>query len=140
MRPTYLCSLPCPTWQNDSDAEHVKKLFPLTHNGVSVNLFFKSEFLSLYHYDFSLTITSLWRKHPSSLQDMDVPLLTHVFEHFWPHSDADLSQMRLLEEKHQGSGLTNTPPDAEWDFIIDNRLVIGKFEEVQLAGHFQLPF
>ena len=72
------------------------------------------------------------------IQNVDVFTGTNVFEDFWPHRYADLSQVGLAQQVHVGSGLSDAATDAQWDLIVENGLMVGEAEKVFLAGHFEL--
>lgn len=67
------------------------------------------------------------------LQDMDVLLLAHLLEYLWPYSGTHLSNMRLLEQKHEGTRLANAATNAERDLVVDQCLMVGELEEIKLA-------
>jgi hypothetical protein len=46
--------------------------------------------------------------------------------------------VRPLERQHVRARLSDTAADAEWKFVVDDSLVIGKLEEMKLTGPFQL--
>jgi hypothetical protein len=57
---------------------------------------------------------------PGSLQHIDVLLPTHILEHLRPYGDTNFSQVRLLEEQHEGARLPNAHAAIiiSWDSAI----------------------
>jgi hypothetical protein len=51
-----------------------------------------------------------------SRQNIDVLLLAHVLKHVWPYGGTHFFKVRLLEQKHMGSGLPN--PTANVGFAL----------------------
>ena len=56
---------------------------------------------------------------PAALfQNVDVFLSADVLEDLGPDRDADLSEMGLLQQQHQGTRLADTAADAEGNFMV----------------------
>src|SRR6516225_6425386 len=51
------------------------------------------------------------RPQNGSIQHMNVLLLAHLLQHFWPHSDADFAEVGFAQQQHQRPRL----PDAATD-------------------------
>ena len=83
-------------------------------------------------------LRGLKREDIHLLKDMDILFLAHGFKYFRPYGDTNLTNMCLFEQVHVGTGLTNATPNAERDFVIQDCLVVWKFEKILLAGHLQL--
>ena len=66
---------------------------------------------------------------------MNVFLGADVFENFWPHGYTHLSQMGCAQQVHIGPGLSDAAPDAQRDFIVEDRLMIRQIEEIFLTGN-----
>src|SRR5512139_4013872 len=76
----------------------------------------------------------------SLFNHMNVLLPAHVLENFGPDRHTHFSEMGFLEEKHEGAGLTDASSDAQGDVVVNDRLVVGELEPIELAGDFQLFF
>ena len=64
---------------------------------------------------------------------MDVLLRADLLEDLGPHGHADLAQMRRSKQVHVGPRLPDPSADAQRDLIVEDRLVIRKLQEVELA-------
>ena len=69
---------------------------------------------------------------------MDVFLFTHVFELLRPYGDTHFTKVGFFQEEHIGSGLAYATADAEGYIVVHDRLMVGKFEEIESVAHFQL--
>ena len=69
---------------------------------------------------------------------MDVLFLADILESLRPDGDGNLAEMRFVEQQHLGAGLADASTDAQWDIIVDDRLVVGELEEIELVGELQL--
>ena len=67
---------------------------------------------------------------------MDVLLRADVLEDFWPHRYTNLSEMGRAQQIHVGPGLSNAAPDAQWNLIVEEGLMVRQAEEIFLAGYF----
>jgi uncharacterized protein (DUF2461 family) len=61
---------------------------------------------------------------------MNIPLPAHVLEYLRPYRDTDFSQVRLPEQKHQGARLPDATANAQWNFVAQDRLVVGILQEI----------
>jgi hypothetical protein len=66
---------------------------------------------------------------------MNVLFGTDVLEDFWPYGYTHLSDMGRAQQVHVGPGLSDAAPDAQWDLIVEDGLMIGETEEIFLAGN-----
>ena len=66
-------------------------------------------------------------------------LLTHVREHCGPDGGTDFADMCLLEQQHERPGLTDAAAYAQRNVVVDDRLMIRQFQEIEMAREFQLP-
>ena len=66
---------------------------------------------------------------------MDVLLRADVLEDLWPHRYANLPQMGRAQQVHIGPGLPDAAPDAQWNLIVEDRLMVRQTEEIFLAGY-----
>src|SRR5215469_5331618 len=73
-----------------------------------------------------------------SFQYMDIFLGANLFQDFGPDTDGHFTEMGFAQNEHEGAGLADAPADAEWNFILQNSLVIGILQKIELGGKFQL--
>ena len=59
-------------------------------------------------------------------------------QHLRPHGDADLAQVGFLQQGHQRAGLADAAADAQRQFAVEDGLVIGQLEPIELIGSSQL--
>ena len=69
---------------------------------------------------------------------MDVLFGTDVLEDFRPYGDTHLAEMGRSQQVHVGPGLADTAPDAQWDLIVEDGLMIGHIERILLTGNLEL--
>src|SRR5271166_1938127 len=74
------------------------------------------------------------------LQHENILARAHLLEDLRPHRDADFSKMSFAEQQHQRPRLPNSPTDRKRNLVVQNRLVIRQFHEVELLGHGELLF
>ena len=72
------------------------------------------------------------------MQDVDVFTRADIFEDLWPHRYAHLTQVGLAQQVHIGPGLSDATPDAQWNLIVENGLMVREAEKIFLAGQFKL--
>ncbi len=70
--------------------------------------------------------------------DVNILFFAHIFKYFWPNGGGDLADVGLFQDEHKGSGLANAAANTQWDVAIYDSLVIGEFQEIKLASHFEL--
>jgi len=69
---------------------------------------------------------------------VNILLGAHLPEYPRPNGDAALPKVRLAEQIHVGSGLSDAAADAQRDFVVQDGLMIGQSEEIKLASHLKL--
>ena len=65
------------------------------------------------------------------LKHEDVFLRSHLLQDLGPHRDADFSQVRFAQQEHQGTGLPNASANREGELVLDDSLMVRKFEVVE---------
>ena len=55
---------------------------------------------------------------------MNVLLVAHILEYLRPDCDSDFSQVCFSEQEHLSAGLSNSSAYAEWEFILDDALMV----------------
>src|ERR1700680_3736518 len=71
-------------------------------------------------------------------QHDDFLLRAHFLQHFRPYRDAHLAEVGFAQQEHQGARLAYSAADGERQLVVNDALVIGKFEIVEQLRHLKL--
>jgi hypothetical protein len=87
---------------------------------------------------FGLSLGSF--RNPNLLQHENILARAHLLQDPRPHCDADFSEMSFGEQQHLGARLPDSAAGRERILVIQNRLVIREFQEVELPGRRKAAF
>ena len=65
--------------------------------------------------------------------NVDVFLFAHILQDFGPDGSADFAEMGFFEQGHKCSGLADAAANAQRKLVVDNALMVGHLEEVELV-------